>query len=49
MTLNDQFEVTVGARLEDGLRTIEFHAGDDPLAVIHLPGTTPLPHYITET
>ena len=34
VTLNDQFEVTVGARLEDGLRTIEFHAGDDPLAKV---------------
>lgn len=49
VSLNEQIEVTVGARLEDGLRTIEFHGDDDPLAVIHLLGTTPLPHYITET
>ena len=44
-----QTEVTVGARLDDGLRTIIFPEGADPLAIIHKFGKTPLPHYITET
>lgn len=42
-------EVTVGARLEDGLRTLIFAKDADPLAIIHKFGKTPLPHYITET
>ena len=42
-------EVTVGARLEDGLRTLIFAKDADPLAIIHKFGKTPLPHYITDT
>ena len=42
-------EVTVGARLEDGLRTLIFAKEADPLAIIHKFGKTPLPHYITDT
>ncbi len=49
VALGEGVEVTVGARLEDGLRTLIFRAGDDPLSVIHKFGKTPLPHYITET
>ena len=47
--LGGETEVTVGARLEDGLRTIVFAPGDDPLALIHRFGSTPLPHYITDS
>ena len=42
-------EVTVGARLGDGLRTLIFAKEADPLAIIHKFGKTPLPHYITDT
>lgn len=42
-------EVTVGARLEDGLRTLIFAKDADPLTIIHKFGKTPLPHYITDT
>ena len=42
-------DVTVGARLEDGLRTLIFAKDADPLAIIHKFGKTPLPHYITDT
>ncbi len=49
VTLGADTEVTVGARLEDGLRTLIFAKEDDPLAIIHKFGKTPLPHYITET
>lgn len=41
--------VTIGERLEDGLRLIDFDAADDPFEIIHRFGETPLPHYITET
>ena len=47
--LGDDTEVTVGERLEDGVRYIHFSPSDDPFAIIHKYGTTPLPHYITET
>ncbi len=49
VALCDKTEVTVGARLEDGLRALIFDEGDDPLAIIHKFGKTPLPHYITDT
>lgn len=49
VALSDDFRVAVGARLEDGLRTIIFGESDEPLALIHKFGRTPLPHYITET
>ena len=49
VALDAQTEVTVGARLEDGLRTLIFAEDADPLAIIHKFGKTPLPHYITET
>ena len=42
-------EVTIGARLEDGLRTLIFAKDADPLTIIHKFGKTPLPHYITDT
>lgn len=49
VALSADTEVTVGARLEDGLRTLIFAKDADPLAIIHKFGKTPLPHYITET
>lgn len=42
-------DVTIGERLNDGLRSVEFPAGSDAFALIHRFGTTPLPHYITES
>ena len=42
-------DVTVGERLEDGLRKVSFQTDCDPFAVIHQYGETPLPHYITNT
>lgn len=49
VALGADTEVTVGAHLEDGLRTLIFAKDADPLAIIHRFGKTPLPHYITET
>ena len=49
VALDADTEVTVGARLEDGLRTLIFAKDADPLAIIHKFGNTPLPHYITDT
>lgn len=49
VALDADTEVTVGARLEDGLRTLIFAEDADPLSIIHKFGKTPLPHYITET
>ena len=49
VALDADTEVTVGARLEDGLRTLIFAKDADPLAIIHKFGKTPLPHYITDT
>ena len=49
VALDADTEVTVGARLEDGLRTLIFVKDADPLAIIHKFGKTPLPHYITDT
>ena len=49
VALDAQTEVTVGARLEDGLRTLIFAEDADPLSIIHKFGKTPLPHYITDT
>ena len=47
--LGDDVEITVGERLEDGVRNIYFSASADPFSIIHKFGMTPLPHYITET
>ena len=49
VALDADTEVTVGAHLEDGLRTLIFAKDADPLAIIHKFGKTPLPHYITDT
>ena len=49
VALDADTEVTVGARLEDGLRTLIFAKDADPLTIIHKFGKTPLPHYITDT
>lgn len=49
VTLGGGVEVTVGDRLEDGLRKVSFPAACDPFDVIHKLGETPLPHYITAT
>lgn len=49
VALDADTDVTVGARLEDGLRTLIFAKDADPLAIIHKFGKTPLPHYITDT
>ena len=49
VALDAATEVTVGARLEDGLRTLIFAKDADPLTIIHKFGKTPLPHYITDT
>lgn len=47
--LGKEIEVIVGERLDDGVRNIYFDPSADPFAIIHKYGTTPLPHYITET
>ena len=49
VTVGNGVDITVGKRVEDGLRYIEFPQGADPFAVIHEFGETPLPHYITNT
>ena len=49
VALDAGVEISVGARLEDGLRTVAFADGDDPFTLIHRYGQTPLPHYITDT
>ena len=49
VALDADTEVTVGARLEAGLRTLIFAKDADPLTIIHKFGKTPLPHYITDT
>jgi S-adenosylmethionine:tRNA ribosyltransferase-isomerase len=47
--LGDDVEIVVGERLEDGVRNIYFAPHADPFAIIHKYGTTPLPHYITDS
>ncbi|MDD4159905.1 MAG: tRNA preQ1(34) S-adenosylmethionine ribosyltransferase-isomerase QueA [Synergistaceae bacterium] len=47
--LGEDTEITVGERLDDGVRNIYFDSSSDPYAIIHKYGTAPLPHYITET
>jgi S-adenosylmethionine:tRNA ribosyltransferase-isomerase len=47
--LGEEDEIIVGERLDDGIRYIYFDTSADPLAIIHKYGTTPLPHYITDT
>lgn len=47
--LGEDVEIVVGERLEDGVRNVYFAPSADPFAIIHKYGTTPLPHYITET
>lgn len=49
VALSTETELTVGSRLEDGLRKVIFQEGTEPLDLIHKFGKTPLPHYITET
>ncbi len=49
VTLTGGSVVTVGERLEDGLRYITFSKEDNALDVIHKNGQTPLPHYITHS
>ena len=49
VSLGEETDVTVGERLEDGLRVVSFPPDSDPFTVIHRFGTTPLPHYITST
>lgn len=49
VALDENNVITVCERLEDGLRTIRFADDSDPLELIHRFGTTPLPHYITDT
>lgn len=49
VSLDEHTDVTVGERLEDGLRIISFQPDSDPFDIIHKFGTTPLPHYITHT
>lgn len=47
--LGDDVEIVVGERLEDGVRNIYFAPHADPFEIIHKYGTTPLPHYITDS
>lgn len=47
--LGEGIEIIVGERLDDGVRNIYFESSADPFAIIHKFGTTPLPHYITDT
>ena len=47
--LGDDREIIVGERLDDGVRKIYFADPADPFSIIHKYGTTPLPHYITDT
>ena len=47
--LGDDEVITVGERLDDGVRNIYFDPSADPFEIIHKYGQTPLPHYITET
>lgn len=49
VTIGGNVSVTIGARLEDGLRTIIFERGTEAFEVIHKYGHVPLPHYITHT
>lgn len=49
VALSDDIFVTVGRRLEDGLRSVLFEAGGDPLEIIHRFGQVPLPPYIKKT
>ena len=49
VALSDDVVVTVGSRLEDGLRSVHFAEGADPLAILHKFGHVPLPPYIKKT
>ena len=49
VTIGGDVRVTIGDRLEDGLRTVIFPAGTDAFEAIHKYGHIPLPHYITQT
>jgi len=49
VSINDKIDIIIGEKLEDGIRNIYFPMGCDPLEIIHEYGTTPLPHYITDS
>ena len=49
VAISDDTFVTVGRRLEDGLRSVRFADGADPLALLHEFGHVPLPPYIKNT
>lgn len=49
VTVGGELELTIGARLEDGLRLVAFPDGCDVSAALHRFGETPLPHYITSS
>ena len=46
LMLDSDNVITVGGYLDDGLREIVFSDTQDPIALIHKFGHTPLPHYI---
>lgn len=47
--LGEGIDITIGERLDDGLRKISFPKDTDAFTVIHRFGETPLPHYITDS
>lgn len=47
--LGGKVKVTVGERLGEGLRKIVFTPGSNPLDIIHIYGSVPLPPYIKAT
>lgn len=47
--LGGSVDVTIGERLEDGLRRVTFPKEIDAFEAIHRFGETPLPHYITDS
>lgn len=49
VSLGGGAEVTIGARLEDGLRCVIFPEDADAFKLIRQFGVTPLPHYITDS
>ncbi|MEG1502038.1 MAG: tRNA preQ1(34) S-adenosylmethionine ribosyltransferase-isomerase QueA [Synergistaceae bacterium] len=49
VTLDNNVEVLIGDKLEDGLRYVVFSDDLKPFELIHKYGTMPLPHYITNT
>lgn len=49
VTVGGNVRITIGDRLEDGLRTVIFPERCDAFDMIHKYGHVPLPHYITHT